>query len=123
MSKISLARSLGFICLLIVSTYFRYIDAEGIAIEQLKAELNSFFNDTYISKWKSIFDPKLKTFKAKGYKANWEMNHLHHVCISGGKDGIFVGTDDQLNDWAHKVPSAVPLAVWNREGIPLFVKN
>lgn len=105
-----------FLSILIFFSFFLYSDAQGIPLEQLKVELNGFFNDTYITKWKSIFDPKTKSFKAKGYKANWEMYHLHHVCISGGKDGIYVGTEDTLNDWAHKVPSGVPLQVWNKEG-------
>ena len=105
-----------FVTSLFLNYFPLNINGQGIPIEQLKQELSGFFNDTYITKWKSIFDPKTKTFKAKGYHANWELHHLHHVCISGGRDGIYVGTQDQRNEWEHKVQSAVSLNLWNKEG-------
>ena len=40
--------------------------SQGVPIEQLKKELGDFFNETYIAKFKSIFDPKTKNFKTKG---------------------------------------------------------
>ena len=40
--------------------------SQGVPIEQLKKELGAFFNETYITKFKSMFDPKTKSFKTKG---------------------------------------------------------
>ena len=51
-----------------------------------------------------------------GYHANWELHHLHHVCLSGGKDGIYVGGEDYTNDWIHKISSAVSIQAWNKDG-------
>ena len=56
------------------------------------------------------------TYLLTGYHANWEMHHLHHVCISGGKDGIYVGGEDNTNDWIHKVSNAVSIQAWNKDG-------
>jgi hypothetical protein len=92
------------------------VDALGMPPEELKNHLRAFFKDTYITKLKSLFDPKKKEFKAKGYRANWELHHLHHVCISGGKDGVYVGTDEEVNEWTHKVTGGISTAVWNSNG-------
>ena len=60
--------------------------------------------------------PCMNAFEHKGYHANWELHHLLHVCISGGKDGIYVGGDDYTNDWIHKISSAVSIQAWNKDG-------
>lgn len=102
--------------LLLLVVFTSSVDALVESPEQLKEELKAFFKDTYITKLKSIFDPKKKEFKAKGYRANWELHHLHHVCIFGGKDGVYVGTDEEVNDWQHKITGGVPISVWNGNG-------
>ena len=107
---------INILALLLILSSFAFTYSQGIPIDQLKPELSKFFNDTSITKLKSIFDPKTKQFKAKGYKANWELYHMHHVCISGGKDGVYVGTTEEINDWPSKIAGGVSMSVWNKEG-------
>ena len=61
--------------------------------------LKNFFSTTFVRKVKGVFDPKTKKYLGVGYNTAWEMYHLHHVCVRGGADGIFVGIEGHDKDW------------------------
>ena len=71
-----------------------FIDAVTL-VDRLK----EFFSSTFVRKVRGVFDPKTKKYLGIGYNTAWELYHLHHICVRGGADGIFVGIEGHEKDW------------------------
>ena len=81
-----------FSSLVIVLLIQHVISQEIAPTATSMALFQGYFNETYVRKIKGIFDPKLKAYPKK-YNTAWDFHHLHHVCIRGGGDGVYYGTE------------------------------
>ena len=58
-------------------------------------DLQHFYKTSYISKETGHFQfkpEKNKIYFADGYDPNWGVYRFHHVCLRGGRDGLYSGT-------------------------------
>lgn len=80
-------------------------------------DIVEFLRETYIEKIKGNWDNKRKLFHFECFKEDWQLFHLHHVCIKGGYDGVVVGIEGIDNDWRHRVgqnPHIISADEWNK---------
>lgn len=61
-----------------------------------------FFSQTYLERMTAPWDAKKNRYQPLGYSPGWEMFHIHHMCVRGGTDGIFVGIEGVENSWTDK---------------------
>ena len=60
-------------------------------------KFKEFFQSTYIRKETGILVPDKmgKPYFPSGYMPSWSLFRMHHVCVSGGGDGLFVGYEGE----------------------------
>jgi len=61
----------------------------------------NFFSQTYLEKMTAPWDNKKNAYTIAGYTPGWEIFHMHHMCVRGGSDGMYVGIDGVENNWAN----------------------
>lgn len=71
-------------------------DAEASTYLNTLDDLQHFYKTSYISKETGHFQfkpEKNKIYFADGYDPNWGVYRFHHVCLRGGRDGLYSGMD------------------------------
>ena len=63
------------------------------------ADLEFFFNSTYIRREVPEWDSQTKEFTSTGFNPSWDLYKAHHVCIQKGNEGLFVGLRNIHRNW------------------------
>ena len=81
-----------FTILIVIVAFNDIVDASGYM--NTLDDLQHFYKTSYISKETGHFQfkpEKNKIYFADGYDPSWGVYRFHHVCVHGGRDGLYTG--------------------------------